>query len=55
MDVNSFEFLKGLPQEQYTTHNGKPIQIRDLIKQMYPKRFQETLPKYLTRQKKKKK
>jgi hypothetical protein len=55
MDVDSFEFLKGLPQEQYTNHNGKPIQIRDLIKLMYPEKFEETLPEYLTKDKKKKK
>jgi len=53
MDVNSFDFLKRLPQEQYTNYKGKPIQIRDLVKELYPDQFEETLPKYLTREKKK--
>jgi hypothetical protein len=53
MDVDSFDFLKRLPQEQYTNHKGKPIQVRELIKLIYPERFEETLPKYLTMNKKK--
>lgn len=55
MNVDSFEFLKGLPQEQYTSYKGELIQIRDLIKLMHAERFEETLPKYLTRKRKKKK
>ena len=53
MNVDSFEFLNSLPQEQYTTHNGKPIQIRELIRLTYPEKIKKTAAKRLTRQKKK--
>ena len=54
MDPNSFDFLKALPQEHFTTHKGKSIQVRELIKSMHPDKSKETWQKDLTQKKKRK-